>query len=477
MADQHRGDTLGCAGHPCIRTPNMDRLAREGAYFANAFSPMPVCVPARYSVITGCVPLAWGNRGNGGIIPADVPTLPSILHEHGYRSALMGKAHFTGPAAPCESLGIPRWRYTYGFDKVLFAEEGRQWADGDDYEGYLKKAGWHGWQRAHGIGNNDVRTGASPLPLEHYQTVWATGESIRWLQQQEKGSPFFLMTSYVKPHAPYDPPAPYDTMYDPLHVPAPFGGPEDLQDLSPAYDRMRKAYGWDTLPDQAHARARAYYYGNITLIDDQVGRLLATLDELHMTDNTIVAFVGDHGDLMGDHGLYFKGLFFRESWHIPFMIKAPGSLAGKGRLGRLTSLQDLMPTLLSLVGIEPPKAVHGQDITQDLDKGPDMIFGSYNPAPARLHSARSAQWQYVFHEVGGHEELYDICADPSECRNLAGSPETRAVCAYMRRRTAGWLATLGDQDAVDGSGSLKVSAAPSMADPPMTKVPLGLRPY
>lgn len=477
MSDQHRGDSLGCAGHPCVRTPNLDRLAGQGAYFRNAFSPMPVCVPARYSVITGCVPLAWGTRGNGGVIPAGVPTLPNILRGHGYRSALMGKAHYSGPPQECERLGIPRFRWKYGFDEVLFAEEGRQWKDGDDYEAYLKQVGWHGWQRAHGIGNNDVRTAPSPLPREHYQTTWATDESIRFLRQHGGTQPFFLMTSYVKPHAPYDPPEPYDKMYNPLHVPRPIGGPRDLADLSPAYELERKAYGWHTLPEEAHLRARAYYYGNITLIDDEVGRLLATLDELGLADNTIVAFVADHGDLLGDHGLYFKGLFFRESWHIPLILKAPGKLAGRGGLDRLASLQDLMPTLLSLASLPIPAGVHGQDLAVDLKTGPEVVFGSYEPHPRALHCARTACWQYIFHEAGGFEELYDVQADPDERHNLAGLAESRQVVGDLRRRTASWLARFADRESLDSSGDLKISAAPEMMDPPMTKLPLGLRPY
>jgi arylsulfatase len=477
MSDQHRGDTLGCAGHPCVRTPHLDRLAGQGAFFRNAFSPMPVCVPARYSVITGCVPLAWGSRSNGGIIPAHVPTLPAILRGHGYRSALMGKAHYTAPPEECRRTGIPGFRWNYGFDEVLFAEEGRQWRDGDDYEAYLKGVGWHGWQRAHGIGNNDVRTSPSPLPLEHYQTVWATDESIRWLQRHGRTEPFFLMTSYVKPHAPYDPPEPYDKMYNPLHVPAPIGGPVDLKDLSPAYELERRAYGWHTLPDEAHLRARAFYYGNVTLIDDQVGRLLATLDELGLADDTIVAFVSDHGDLLGDHGLYFKGLFFRESWHIPLIVKAPGNPVRSGGLNRLVSLQDLMPTLLSLAGMPIPRGVHGQDLTGDPEQGPDIIFGSYASHSHGLHCARTARWQYVFHEAGGFEELYDIVADPDERHNRIGLVESREVSRDLRRRTAAWLGRLGDRESLDASGDLKAGPVPQIIDPPMTKLPLGLRPY
>jgi len=477
MTDQQRGDCLGVAGNPVLKTPNLDRLASEGVYFAETYSPMPVCVPSRYSIMTGHVPIAWGIRHNGGVIPGDVPTLPTILKQHGYRTYAVGKMHFTGPEEECKKLGIPRFRYHYGFDDILFSEEGRQWMHGDDYEAYLKRVGWYGWQRAHGIGNNDVRTAPSPLPKEHYQTVWATDESIKWLRENAGKGPFFLFCSYIKPHSPYDPPEPYHKLYDPRQVPPPFGGPEDLERLAPYYGWMRKAYGWHLLPDEAHLRARAYYYANITLIDEQVGRLLQTLDELGIADNTIVAFVSDHGDLMGDHGLYFKAVFFRESWHIPLIIRAPGRLPAKGRMERLASLQDLMPTLLSLAGIPLPKPVHGQDLTRSLDAGPEAVFGSYRSAPNRIHAVRTAQFQYVFHEAGGFEELYDVKADPQETQNLAGRSEYREVCRELHSRIARWLAELGDEDALAGPDRLKSGPAEELPEPAPGSANLGLRPY
>jgi arylsulfatase A-like enzyme len=198
---------------------------------------------------------------------------------------------------------------------------------------------------------------------------------------------------------------------------------------------------------------------------------------MDLADNTIVAFVSDHGDLLGDHGLYFKGLFFRESWHIPFLLKAPGKLDGKGTLDRLTSLQDLMPTLLSLAGLPIPQGVHGEDLTRDLDSGPQIIFGSYASHPRGLHCARTTRWQYVFHEAGGFQELYDVQADPDERHNLADQNETREVVRDLRRRVADWLARLGDRESLDSDGDLKAGPAPDLTDPPMTKLPLGLRPY
>jgi arylsulfatase len=180
---------------------------------------------------------------------------------------------------------------------------------------------------------------------------------------------------------------------------------------------------------------------------------------------------------LGDHGLYFKGLFFRESWHIPFLLKAPGRLEGRGAVDRLTSLQDLVPTLLSLCGLPIPQGVHGEDLTRDLDSGPQTIFGSYASHPRALHCARTARWQYVFHEAGGFEELYDIKADPDERHNLSNQAEAREAVRDLRRRTAGWLAQLGDHDSLDADSDLRAGPGPDLADPPMTRLPLGLRPY
>jgi len=477
MTDQQRGDCLGVAGHPVLQTPNLDRLAAGGTYFAQAYSAMPVCVPARYCIMTGQVPLAWGNRHNGGCIPKGLPTLPTILRQHGYKTRAVGKLHFTGPEDECKKLGIPRFRYLYGFESALISESGRQSRYGDDYEAYLKEVGWFGWQRAHGIGNNDVRTGSSPLPKEHYQTVWATEQSIKWLHENARKGPFFLFCSYTKPHSPYDPPEPYHRLYDPRSVPAPIGGPEDLEGLSPRYEAMRKRYGWHLLPDQAHLRARAYYYGNITLIDEEAGRLLQTLEDVGVADNTIVVFLSDHGDLMGDHGLYFKGIFFKGSLHIPLIIRAPGERLATGRTNRLVRLEDLMPTLLALAGIPIPEGVHGRNLLQEPAGDDEIVFGSYSAAPNRMHAARTHRWQYVFHEAGGFEELYDLQADPEERNNLAADPNCRQVCEQMRGRIAKWLADLGDTDALDAKGNLKAGPVQPLPEPLIDKLPLGLRPY
>lgn len=473
-ADQHRGDCVG-VNTPAHRpgplyTPYLDRLAVEGCSFANAYSSMPVCVPARTAILTGRTPAAWGVRGNGGAVPIDCPTLPAILGGAGYRSAGIGKMHFT-----------PDFRALNGFDETVVSEEGRQWrSGGDDYQAYLESVGWEGLERGHGIGNNDARTSASPLPLEHYHTTWCTDRSVNWLRRhrQDHGNrPFFLWTSYTKPHAPYDPPEPYDRLYSPFVVPGPRGGPSNLADRSPWYEHKRRRYGWDTLSDLAVRRAIAFYYGNVTLIDRSVGRLLDALREMDAERDTVVIYMADHGDLLGDHGYFFKGVFWQASWHIPFLVCARGRVAPTGVTQQYAGLEDVLPTVLTLCGLPTPGGVHGRDLFGSRER--EAAFGTYDVAPRQLHAIRTDQWTYVAHQNGGLEELYDLRTDPDECRNLGMDPAAADVRAQLRRRVESWLAEIGAVGTLDGDGRIAVVPyhdPPEDAEP-LSRTPLGLRPY
>ena len=228
---------------------------------------------------------------------------------------------------------------------------------GDAYQQYLRDVGWGGYERGHGIGNNDVHTAASPLPLEHYHTTWATRTTQRWIAEHVAGSPqrpFFAWCSYTKPHSPYDPPEPYDRLYDARTFPPPVGGPEDLEGLSPRYREEVNRHFWDTLGPEQIQRARAFYAGNVTLIDHCVGQLRQTLAQLGIARDTVICFTADHGDLLGDHGLFFKANFFRGAWHVPFFLYAPGRVEHLGAVPRFSVSEDVYPTLLSLAGVPLP---------------------------------------------------------------------------------------------------------------------------
>jgi arylsulfatase len=534
-ADQFRGDFLGCAGHPTVRTPNLDALALAGASFPNAYSPVPVCVPARYSIMTGQVPIGFGVRGNSGRIPSDFVTLPSVFSAAGYATAAIGKMHFTP------------WTDPHGFETFTVSEEGRQAGQmgpdgpGDAYQHYLRQVGWGGYERAHGIGNNDVHTSASPLPLEHYHTVWAARETQRWIENHVRGDaapddrsggsagssgsagsagsssagtgagtgtgnsrspandsnsrngspnvrPFFAWCSFTKPHSPYDPPEPYDRLYDPRAFPPPIGDASDIAGLSPHYQQVRNIHLWETLGPEQIQRARAFYAGSCTLVDTMVGELRRTLETLGIADETVVLFTADHGDLLGDHGLFFKSCYYQGAWHVPFILHAPGRLEGRGTARRFVRTEDVFPTLLAAAGVPLPdnaQPVHGEDVTLAPDAGPETIFGSVLPSQRGIHSARTARWSYVVHARGDYEELYDLEADPGERHNLIppdgsdpASGETANVRADLRSQLERWLAQVGDSSSLTQDGRLSVTPAERGWTPdPQIRTQLGLRPY
>jgi arylsulfatase A-like enzyme len=481
-ADQFRGDFLGCAGHPVVRTPNLDALGVAGAYFPRAFSPVPVCVPARYAIMTGRVPIAFGVRGNGGRIPPDAVTLPAAFGHAGYATAAIGKMHFSP------------WREPYGFKTFVVSEEGRQWQDpagGDDYQRYLRDVGWGGYERAHGIGNNDVHTSTSPLPLEHYHTTWATRTTQRWLRDHVSragatGQPFFAWCSYTKPHSPYDPPEPYDRLYDPRTFPPPIGSAEDIRDLSPRYQEERNGHLWDTLGPETIQRARAFYAGNVTLIDRMVGELRQTLAQLGVAERTVICFTADHGDLLGDHGLFFKANYFTGAWQVPFLLYAPARCDAVGVAERFVSTEDVYPTLLSLAGVPLPDGhvLHGRTVHDDPNGGPPAVFGSIGRPPQQIHSARTRRWSYVLHARGAYEELYDLAADAGERHNLAEgagaarSGEAAGAMADLRAQLETWLAAVGDRESLDASGRVLTDPDARGWEPsPPPRTRLGLRPY
>ena len=273
--DQHRGDCTGIDGHPILETPHLDQLANEGVYFPRAYSPCPVCVPARMVMMTGQSPYNTGFFTNSSSALGQTDTLPRILGGLGYQTQLIGKAHFSPQRA------------RLGFDNTIINESGR-YREGDDYHLWLNKTPYAGLERATSIGNNDVFSRRSVVPETHHVNTWTANECIEFLDRRDPTCPFFLWMSFSRPHSQYDPPAPYDAWYDPEDVPPPIRTPDE-DFLPPELREASLRYDWDRMSPARIARARQHYFGQITHIDHQIGRFLAVAP----LDGVVGQYTGD----------------------------------------------------------------------------------------------------------------------------------------------------------------------------------------
>ncbi|MHC4916378.1 MAG: sulfatase-like hydrolase/transferase, partial [Planctomycetota bacterium] len=398
-ADQFRADCLSCAGADWLETPNYDRLAAGGVRFSRAFASNPICVPARATMTTGnhshkCT----GSKGNDGRIGDDQPKIAEVFNAAGYETYAMGKLHYVPYQLP---------RIVHGFKHWLLTESGRLmrqsaqngWDIGtEEYYEYLKSVGWENYYRAHGVGNNDVRGAVAALPAEHCVDHWVVDISLQHLEKhlaETPEKPFFMWTSFPKPHSPYDPPEPWHRRYDPREVPAPLGSPELLADRNPGLRTRAMRYCWDLMSAQQIALARARYYGLIGFQDQQVGRLLDFLEERGLLEDTVILFTADHGDMLGDFGCFFKACFPAGSEHIPLLMRAPGLPAGEVR-DVLAGTEDVLPTLCELAGVEIPAGVEdGRSLAAAAREGAavrELYVAQTGNAPNQCYMATDGKW-------------------------------------------------------------------------------------
>jgi len=463
-ADHMRHDALACNGNPFVATPNLDALAARGVTFANSFTPNPICVPGRAALTTGNYPhVCTGSKDNGGRIRDGQVKIAAHFAAAGYATMAIGKLHYVPYAPPGEP------RLLHGFQHAELCEEGRILGQYDrkgelrgleDYHDYPHEVGWGGYERAHAIGNNDVHAAASPLPAEHHEESWVATRTIENLRRhlaEQPAQPFFMWSSFAKPHSPYDPPQPYDRRYDPRAIPPPIGSLEVLSDRDPMLRTWPVAYGWERMSPEAVQNSRAHYHGMVTFQDENIGRMLAFLEQAGLADRTIIVYTADHGDLIGDFGCFFKCNMFRGSVSVPLICAGPG-VSVQGSIDPLVGLQDVLPTLAELTGSPLGQEVHGESLAGVLqgsgEQPREMYFSQCLSSPRQRYMVRTNDWKYVYHELGGVEELYEVVEDPRELRNLAG--ERPEVVSELRGALLDWCREKGDDQMLDG-GDLKQS--------------------
>jgi len=472
--DQLRADSLGCYGSPTARTPNLDRLAAGGVVFENHYATNQVCMPSRASFFTGQHPQAHGVIDNGIPLRAGEPTLPEVLAQSGYRTHSVGKIHLT-PTSASAAHDFPEssalwaagrmdgWTGPYyGFQTVeLTVGHG---------EGAFKRGGHYGrWVRenfdpaawklgpdaASGPKAPELQCWRSNLPAAAHHSSWVADRAVEFLRHPG-AQPFFLFASFPDPHHPFTPPAEYAARFDPAAMPRPHRR-EGENDRKPAHYRRAMTEQQHPTDGGAHRppsagdddlRLVAAHYGAaIALIDECVGRVLGALESAGLAGNTAVLFTADHGELLGDHWLMYKGPYpCRALLRVPLIARVPGAAAG--RAAAVTSNLEVMPTLLDLAGAAPPATVQGESFRALLEEpgaewggGAALSTGWSKDAPIYYHKTLYTQHQRVSwfpNQDAG--ELYDLEADPHELDNLFNEPAHRAerdrLMAELLRRAA-----------------------------------------
>lgn len=445
MADQHRFDCLGSAGNAAIHTPNLDRLSQEGVRFANAYSCTPTCTPARAALLTGLGPWRNGLLGYGNVGRQYRTEMPRLLREAGYFTMGIGKMHWH-----------PQ-RNMHGFDRVLLDESGRIESPDfrSDYRAWFASVAPNLDPDATGIGWNDRSTAAYALSEELHPTRWTGDCAVRFLDTYGGSKPFFLKVSFARPHSPYDPPNRWLHRYWNATVPAaPVGGwaQRYAKRNTEADDLWHGNVGASIVRG-----SRQGYYGSVSFVDEQIGRVLASLEKRGWLEETLVVYCSDHGDMLGDQHLWRKSYGYEGSAHIPLLMRLPGREAAGMVRKEPVELRDILPTFLGAAGVQSPEPLDGADLAglvrgktawrKFIDLEHDVCYSPEN----HWNGLTDGAWKYLYDAKDGSEQLFDLTRDPYEERDLSGEASATATLREWRGRLTGHLAARGERWVKGGS--------------------------
>ena len=475
--DQHRGDAYGFEGRK-VKTPHLDKLAASGTRFSNCITQSPICQPARASMLTGLYPLTHGVVDNGIDLPPETGEagFAGQLSGSGYNTAFIGKAHFSSYNT-FQPTGTPEcnksstsfaddWKGPYmGFEEaqlVVLGHELKEMASypkGQHYERWLRKDGQgekklqlYGSKLAPDVGA--IQTWNSALPVNWHHSSWIGDRVINYLSKQNDEAPFCLWASFSDPHLPFDCPEPWSRLHHPDEVDLPPFRTREL-DKRPWWHR---AYVEDKSVDpemdlaiynhekslnrlpKRNGRARNYndseeqlrhtisnYYGMISLIDHNIGRITMTLDELGLSENTIILFTSDHGDWLGDHGMMLKGpMFYEGLLRVAMILKGPG-IPENNICNYPVANGDMAATIMDYGEISSTYSMHNRSLRPLIereDSSRDFAYGEWNLNPdhwgidLKLRVVRTTRYKLTLEINSGAGELYDLQEDPYETTNL-----------------------------------------------------------
>ena len=454
--DQQRWDTLSYLGFKGAVTPNIDRLASRGVIFKNAYCQSPICTPSRASFLTGMYPIATQVHRNGNIgFPEHLTLVPKLLQDAGYHNGLIGKLHLS------RTEGMSEVRPDDGYNE--FYPKGPVNGTGSDYCAWLEEK------------NFDTKKLSEPrqkicdpsVETEYSQTIWAGERALSFIERNVD-KPWLLSVNVFDPHPPFDPPSEYMAKFDPANMPEAKFKPSDLEHqkrfvgvdqqarqavipedfsglekVQPVGSQNEMFMGThDTPPSRYNVREiRAAYQAMILLIDDMVESLLTKLEETELLENTIIIFTSDHGEMLGDHGLLYKGCRFYEGLvHVPLIIAAPDSMLRGAVSEALVELVDIAPTLLDLAKVDIPEAMQGKSLGSllwgegPLDFHKPYVLSEYFDGlrfPGSLGSRASMYFNgryklNIYHDIEDGE-LFDLKTDPDEFSDRWRDPDYTGI--------------------------------------------------
>lgn len=423
MSDQHAPHFSGPYGHPVVRTPNMDRLAAEGVVFDSTYSPSPVCVPARMSFMTGRYVHHTGVWDNGVPLREDAVTWAHRLRAVGYNVALSGKMHFRGHDQ-LHGFEVQLGRDVNAGNPPPIPDWSRPLSEIEPMRSMPKGPGY------------TPHIEADDLAMKAAQRYL--------LDPARRKKPWALVVGFASPHPPFIVPPSFYEIYSDVPIDMPIIPEGHLAALHPALQRMRRARGFvDPAADEVLTReVRASYYGLISYVDDGIGRLLKTLEESGQVENSIIAYTSDHGELLGEHGMWYKCNFFEQSVRVPLLISCPSMLPCGKRVPQPVSLLDLTATIVDLAhateareGIPP---LDGNSLIPLVlgdsgcwrDEVLSEFYAKFSTEPMAM--LRRGRYKLNYYH-GGEPEVFDLEADPGEFHDLAGDPSLRSVREELLR--------------------------------------------
>ncbi|GAA3279360.1 choline-sulfatase [Nesterenkonia halobia] len=450
QADQMAAQALGAYGDEAAKTPNMDALAAEGAVFDRAYCNTPLCSPSRASMMTGQLPSQLGCYDNGDDFPSSVPTFAHHLRNAGYHTALVGRMHFIGAdqhhgfeerlttdVYPADLDMVPDWDLP--FDQKL------QW-----------------YHEASAVFDAGVSKATVQQDFDDevgFRTIRHLNDRVRanqWAEAHgEEHRPFLMVTSFIHPHDPYEPPREHWDRFGEGEIPDPKHPQVPSVEEDPHSHRLRAMAGFDVRdPEIEDVRnARRAYYAAVSYIDDHVGRIRAHLEELGLAENTVIIVTADHGDMLGEKGLWYKMSPYERSSRVPMIVNGPEHLVPQGRYQTPVSLLDLMPTLMDLGGapsletegssmLETARREAAGDISPE-DRDVIVEYLAEGTVKPQLTIVRGQHKMVIC--PGDPDQLFDLEADPDEFTNVARSPEYAEVASTLRAE----LERRYDLDALD----------------------------